>query len=143
MLYFDTSFLVPLIVREDTSAEVERFIKSLPASELTVSAWTCVEFSSQLARDVRMKVLNREQAQEAEASFDALVHGSFAVVVPTAEDFDQARQYLRHYETGLRAGDAFHLAIARNHGARQIYTLDNGLLKAGRMLGLPVAQGIA
>ncbi|MEN3385383.1 MAG: uncharacterized protein V7608_5427 [Hyphomicrobiales bacterium] len=142
MLYFDTSFLVPLVVREASSNDIERFVKSLPAEAITVSQWTCVEFSSLLARDVRMRVLSGAEALEADAEFDALVQRSFAVVVPTADDFKQSRQYLRRYETGLRAGDALHLAIARNHGAKQIYTLDKGLLKAGGMLGLPVSSAI-
>ncbi len=37
----------------------------------------------------------------------------------------------------LRAGDALHLAIARNHHARAIHSLDKKLLTAGRTLGLP------
>ncbi len=36
-----------------------------------------------------------------------------------------------------------HLAVAANHGAQKIYTLDKKLLHAGKMLGLPVATGIA
>jgi predicted nucleic acid-binding protein len=142
MLYFDTSFLVPLIVGEALSNEVDRFVKSLPAEAITVSQWTCVEFSSLLARDVRMRVLSGAEAVEAEAQFDALIRRSFAVVVPAPDDFERSRQYLQRYETGLRAGDALHLAIARNHDAKQIYTLDKGLLKAGRMLGLPVSSDL-
>jgi hypothetical protein len=50
MLYFDTSFLTPLVRQEATSAQVERFVGSLPAGELAISHWTKVEFSSLLAR---------------------------------------------------------------------------------------------
>ncbi|MBC7637090.1 MAG: hypothetical protein H7251_15980 [Acetobacteraceae bacterium] len=45
-------------------------------------------------------------------------------------------------ETGLRGGDALHLAIAANRRASAIYSLDKGLVKAGKMLGLPVSRGI-
>ena len=54
MLYFDTSFLAPLILDEATSIEVERFMAGLPAEELAISHWTRVEFSSLLAREVRI-----------------------------------------------------------------------------------------
>jgi uncharacterized protein len=46
------------------------------------------------------------------------------------------------FETGLRAGDALHLAIADNHRAAAIYSLDKALLKAGKILDLPVRMGI-
>jgi predicted nucleic acid-binding protein len=42
----------------------------------------------------------------------------------------------------LRAPDALHLAIAANRNATAIYTLDAGLRKAGRLMGLPVRSGI-
>src|SRR5438270_4481996 len=138
MLYFDTSFLVPLVLRERFSEEVENFLKRLPAEELTVSQWTCVEFSSLLARNVRMRITTGEKALEADREFDDLVRRSFLVIVPSVEDFDQSRKYLRDYKTRLRAGDALHLAIASNNRAKTIFSLDNGMLQAGRLLGLPV-----
>jgi predicted nucleic acid-binding protein len=42
----------------------------------------------------------------------------------------------------LRAGDALHLAVAKNHRGEAVYSLDKTLLKAGRLLGLPVSTGI-
>jgi hypothetical protein len=41
-----------------------------------------------------------------------------------------------------RAGEALHLAVADNHRATVIYSLDKTLLKAGKILGLPVSTGI-
>ncbi len=40
MLYFDTSFLAPLVLQESTSAKVERFVAGLPVGKLEVSHWT-------------------------------------------------------------------------------------------------------
>jgi uncharacterized protein len=142
MLYFDTSFLAPLIRQERTSTAVERFVAELPAGEPAVSHWTKLEFSSLLARDVRMGSIERNAANEADAKFEAIIASSFVVLLPTAADFDLAKIYLAKPETGLRAGDAFHLAIAANHGATAMYSLDKALLKAGKMLGLPVSMGI-
>jgi len=70
------------------------------------------------------------------------VDESFSVLLPKADDFSLAKRYLGRFETGLRAGDALHLAVANNHRAAAIYTLDKTLLKAGKILDLPVSMGI-
>lgn len=142
MLYFDTSFLVPLIREEAASAKVERFMARLPTGELAVSHWTRVELASLLARDVRMGGLTGEAAKRANAEFDAVVDESFVVLLPETDDFDLAKEYLGHHQTGLRAGDALHLAIAGNRRMEAIFSLDKTLLKAGKTLGLPISLGI-
>jgi uncharacterized protein len=65
------------------------------------------------------------------------------VLLPGADDYDLARRYLHNHQTGLRAGDALHLAIAGNHRAKVIYSLDRQMIKAGEMLGLRVSTGIS
>ncbi len=142
MLYFDTSFLVPLILPEESSDTIAEFVRGLPADQFTVSHWTRVEFSSLIAREVRMGGLDAQAAAQADARFEAMVDESFAVILPNADDFDLAKEYLSNFETGLRAGDALHLAVARNHRAAVIYSLDKTLLKAGSVLGLPTTAGI-
>lgn len=142
MLYFDTSFLAPLVLPELTSDRIAAFVRRLPVEELTVSHWTRVEFSSLIARDVRMSVLDAATGARADARFEAMVDASFAVLLPNAEDFGLAKRYLGKFNTGLRAGDALHLAIAGNRQAAAIYSLDKGLLMAGRLLDLPVSMGI-
>jgi uncharacterized protein len=142
VLYFDTSFLVPLILPEATSDKIAAFIRTLAAEAFTVSHWTLVEFSSLIAREVRMGRLDRGAAMRADARFGEMAEASFTVLLPTANDFALARQYLRKPETGLRAGDALHLAVANNHHAAAIYSLDKILLKAGMILRLPVSMGI-
>ena len=142
MLYFDTSFLAPLVLPESTSEEIAAFVGGLPVGELAVSHWTMVEFSSLIAREVRMGGVDAEAGARADARFDNLMDESFVVLRPNADDFRLARQYLRTYETGLRTGDALHLAIASNHRAAAIYSLDKRLLVAGKILRLPVSVGI-
>ena len=67
---------------------------------------------------------------------------SFSVLLANADDFGLAKRYLGQFQTGLRAGDALHLAVASNHRAAVIYSLDKRLLKAGKLLDLPVSMGI-
>ena len=89
-----------------------------------------------------MGVLTRKKALYADTQFETLVNESFIVLLPGAEDFELAKQYLQRYGTRLRAPDAFHLAIASNHRASAIYTLDRALVSAGKKLRLPVQRGI-
>ena len=142
MLYFNTSFLAPLILQESTSAKIEKFMTGLPPGELAISHWARVEFSSLLAREVRMGGLDGQAARDADAQFETVVTESFVVLLPNADDFNLAKEYLGNHETGLRAGDALHLAIARIHRAKAVYSLDKTLLKAGKLLGVPVSTGI-
>lgn len=142
MLYFDTSFLTPLILEESTSAKVEAFIAKLPAGELYVSHWTRVEFASLIAREVRMGGLTEADAVAAIDQFDELVAESCQVLAPGAADFELAKRFVQHFATKLRAGDALHLAIASNHGAKIIYSLDGGLLAAAKILKIHGSRGI-
>lgn len=142
MLYFDTSFLAPLILEEASSGKIVAFLRNARSEDLAVSHWTLVEFSSAIARHVRMGELDRQAGARAEALFEELVEDSFSILLPGADDFRLARRYLGRFETGLRAGDAFHLAIASNAGAAAIYSLDKTFLSAGRLLNLPTAAGI-
>jgi len=142
MLYFDTSIVVPVVFSEATSERVETFVRSIPLGELATSHWTRVEFASTLAREVRLGNFNQPTADGIERDFDTLISDSFELLLPTADDFETAKAYLRQYESGLRGGDALHLAIAANRNAKTIYTLDIAMIKAGRMLGLTVERGI-
>jgi uncharacterized protein len=142
MLYFDTSFLVPLILPEATSEAIAEFFHEQPADSLTVSHWTRVEFFSAIAREFRMGRLDQAAASRANARFEMMLDESFIVLLPDTEDFILAKDYLCNFETGLRAGDALHLAIAANHHATRIYSLDLLLIGAGKVLGLPVTAGI-
>lgn len=142
MFYFDTSFLTPLFLEEQTSRKIEAYVTTLPAGDLYLSHWTRLEFSSLVAREVRMRGLTPEEGQAVLLQFDQLVEESYRVILPTALDYELAREFLKQFATGLRAGDALHLAIARNHVATKILTLDEGMLKAGKQLKLPVSSGI-
>ena len=142
MLYFDTSFLVPLFLQEQTSTRIERVFAELAGQDLAISHWTRVEFSSLLAREVRMGEMTATVAREVDAEFETLASVSLLVLLPSIEDFELAKDYLARHQSGLRAGDALHLAIARNRGSDRIYSLDNTLLKAGRSLGLPMTRGL-
>ena len=141
MRYFDTSFLAPLVLPEATSESITGFFEALPPDDLAVSHWTRVEFASLLAREVRMGGLDPLAARRAGSRFETMVGESFVVLLPNPEDYDRARDLLSRFDTGLRAGDALHLAIAGNRSAEAIYSLDKLMIAAGKTLGLPATAG--
>lgn len=140
--YFDTSFLAPLILEEPTSVQVTAYLQALPAGEFVLNSLTRLEFSSLLAREVRMSGLREEEALAAEGMCDDLIRDVFRVLRPGHDDFVLAGNYIRHYATALRTADALHLAIARNHGADLVLSLDKGMLKAAAMMGVRASNGI-
>ena len=142
MLYFDTSFLAPLILEEATSERIEAFFAKPQTEQLHVSHWTRVEFASLIAREVRMGALAETDALRAIGQFDELVADSFQILAPSVADFELAKRYIQHFASKLRAGDALHLAIASNHQAKTLYTLDEGLLATAKMLKVPASKGI-
>ena len=131
-----------MVVPEAASEKVQRFFTDLSGTPLATSQWTNLEILSALSRLVRMKLIDKELAANAEAQFRTLIAESFAMLAPAPEDFDASLGFVRRHETGLRAGDALHLAIASRHQADAIYSLDRTFVRAGRLLGLPTDNGI-
>lgn len=142
MVYLDTSFIAPMVIAEDSSDAVEAFVLKLKPGEIATSLWTQVELASLVSRKVRMEELSVAEAEAVRREFNRLLGESFELLVPAAADYAAAAEYLERPKTGLRAGDAFHLAVAASHGATKILTLDAGLINAGKLLKLPVALGI-
>ena len=142
MRYFDTSFLVPLIIAEPRTNRVEGFFENLPEdAKLLFSHWGQLEFASVAARLVRMGELSKKDARAVIDQFNRLLIQSFRLHTPAGHDFQKAREFVGDCQTRLRGGDALHLAMAANLGVEMIHTLDNGMLEAGNLLGLPV-QGV-
>ena len=142
MIYLDTCFLTPLFRAEATSKSVERFLSTQADGSLAVSQWTRVEFASVIAREARMKLLDEKTARRLIDEFDALVDVSLHLWIPKLDDFNLAHQFVSQFESALRAPDALHLAIARNHGAEEVLTFDEGLLFAAKKLKIKARRGI-
>ena len=139
--YLDTSFLVPLVLPEATSAGVEMFLQALEGDWLSTSVWAHTEFVSLTSRKVRMGELSEADALEVLKVFEQMLADSFQMLTPSAADFAMAATFLRNYRTGLRAGDALHLAIAHNQGRREVLSLDRGLVRAATTLGVSASTG--
>ena len=68
------------------------------------------------------------------AEFDSMIAASLIALIPSANDFDLAQEYVANFATQLRGPDALHLAVAHNNGVEFIATLDNGMLSAAKKL---------
>lgn len=142
MVYLDASFVAPLVIAEETSDAVEAFVLKLKPGELATSMWTQVELASLVSRKVRMGELSGAEAEAVRREFERVLGESFEILLPAGADFAAAAKYLGMPKIALRAGDALHLAIAANHGAKKILTLDAGFIDAGKQLKLPVTRGV-
>ena len=73
----------------------------------------------------------RDEALQSFAAFQ----GGMILLPVKPSDFRVAAKFFEHYETGIRANDALHLAVVREYGAT-LCTLDQRLAKAGPQLGV-------
>ncbi len=142
MIYLDTSFIAPLVIAESSSDAVEALVMKVKPGDLATGMWTQVELASLTSRKLRMGELSATEAEAVSHKFTQVLAEYFQILLPTAADYASATSFLQVPKTGLRAGDAFHLAIAANRGAKKIFTLDQGFIKAGKQLKLPVSAGI-
>jgi len=107
MRFWDSSALVPLVVRQPGSAEAERWM----AEDADAVTWTLtqVEVVSALRRLVRDGLLAERSAAQAESVCDELLARSH-VVTDVERAKEVARRLLRVH--ALRAADALQLAAA-------------------------------
>lgn len=138
MRFWDSSAIVPLLVRQPSSERVDRWW----AEDDRLALWTLtlVEITSALWRQVRDDAMTEDQARVAERRAQELADASHAVT-----DLDSvkalARRLLRVH--ALRAADALQLGAAivwaggRPHG-KSLLTLDERLAASARREGFDV-----
>jgi predicted nucleic acid-binding protein len=136
--FWDTSAVVPLVVRQSASAKTDRWYTDDP--EIAIWTLTTVEIASALWRLRREDALTEENARDAESRSEELASGSFIVT-----DVDSVKtlavRLLRVHS--LRAADSLQLAAAlvwsgdRPHG-KLLHTLDERLALAARREGFSV-----
>lgn len=133
MVYLDTSVVVALMTREPLTDSVATWFADL--DEMPVSSdWLLAEFASAISIKVRSGKLSDAAAKAIHKKFDVLASGGIRLAPVSREAFKEAAALSRTHKIGVRAGDALHLAVARELGAATIATLDRTMAdNAARM----------
>jgi predicted nucleic acid-binding protein len=139
MIYLDTSAAIPLFVPEPSSLAIEAWFES-STEPLISSDWIMAEFSSALSMKVRRKEINTDQAQAAWKDFDSFCKSGLRLLPVSRQAFMEAAGMVRNAGSGLRSGDALHLAMALETGASGIATADTTLAKNAKAKGLAVSD---
>ncbi len=135
ILYLDTSLLVAALTNEVETARMQAWLAAQKPGSLAVSEWVATEFSAALSIKLRTGEIEEVHRCDALSAFAQLHAESFATLPITAMEFRTAAHFADRYVLGLRAGDALHLAICADYGAR-LCTLDRRLSEAGPPLGV-------
>lgn len=135
MFYVDTSVLVAAFTREKRTKEMQNWLADQSPGNLAISDWVITEFSSALSIKVRIGALETSHRADVLASFIEMIEKSLVVLSISPLDFRTAARFADQHDTGLRAGDALHLAVAANHGGK-LQSLDQGQVEAARQLGV-------
>lgn len=136
MIYLDTSVVVPLYCSEALTDTVEELLVNEP--ELGLSNLTKVEFSSAIARRVRMGEILRESAREIIEQFQAHIDAElYTLITVEPIHYRIAREWIGGLETSLRTLDALHLAIAYSQDI-PLVTADAALANSAESLGVVV-----
>lgn len=134
-LYLDTSLLVTLLTREPRSDDVEAWMRRQTPADFALSAWVSAEFSSAISIKSRTGAISEAARSVTLANFRQL-RSSISRIYPVADaHLELTARFCDFAESGLRAGDALHLAIAQEHGAT-VCTRDRGMAAAGLTLGI-------
>lgn len=134
MRYLDTSILVSALTNEKRSRDVYAWLEVHHAT-LCISGWGQTEFSAALSAKLRSQTMTTEENQMARRGFAVLVAANLTDVPVLPIDFRRAARLAEKHGTGLRGGDALHLAIAERQGT-VLCTLDRGQAAAGAALNI-------
>lgn len=133
--YFDTSVLVAYYYPEEKFSDVAES-EIFNSSRSIISSLTLVEFYSAIAKKIRTKYINHDEAQQIINKFNIHIqkhyyknHNLFK------KHYLTAKNWLSKFDINLRTQDALHLAITYHDGFKLI-TADVGLAKAAKQLNI-------
>jgi predicted nucleic acid-binding protein len=135
MIYLDTSVVVGLFLPEARTESIAACNDTLVATDCIVA-----EFASALSLKERRGDLTAEGARAAWEEFRLFCRTGLRLVPASREAFGVAATLVRDEASGLRAGDALHLAVALEIGASAIATGDDVLEANARCRGISVVR---
>ena len=139
MIYVDPSVIVSALTREPATIAAQRWLFAQTGGDLVLSDWTVTEFSAALSVKVRVGAVDLPQRATALAEFKRVTARYFRRLTMTRADYLLAARLCDRANSGLRASDALHLAIAERSGA-EMCTLDRRLAAAAEAVGVRVIR---
>ncbi len=137
--YVDTSVLIALYINEQHSDAVSHwYINS--RDKLISSMWCVTEFASALGIKQRTGQLNADEALLAWQRFQNLCQNDLSLLTPNTNNFQKAAELTLNTSSGLRAGDALHLAAALQAQPKRIATLDEVFARNAKLLKIPLIK---
>lgn len=133
MIYLDTSFVVTLLTAEGETERAREWMRWQSPGRFAISDWVVTEFAAALSMKVRSRLLTAEESRATQAWFNKLSAEAFETWAVNRSDFIAAARLAAESASGLRGGDALHLAVVVRHSAT-LCTRDKGLDRAGREL---------
>lgn len=139
MIYVDTSVLIALYLPEAKSKDVDQWYSS--CTDTLVSATWCVsEFASALSIKQRTGQIDAATALKAWQQFERMCASDLQLLPVEHAMFYHAAILALDVESGLRSGDALHLASAISAKAKSIATLDGLLAKNAKRQKLNITD---
>lgn len=138
-VYADTCILLSLFIRDSGTRAALDWLDKAGTRPVFASHWTVTEFISAVGIMARRGDISAQLHRESIAGFRRFCAGRLRLEAPVAADYERAAIWLENYPSGLRAGDALHLALCARLGTR-LCTADATLVRAAEALGLPVEQ---
>lgn len=132
MVYVDTSVLVAMCTQEGKTADVLQWYTDC-SQELVSAAWCVTEFASALGLKQRTGQLSVEQANTAWVQFERMCANDLQLLPVAATTFHKTAMMTMNATSGLRAGDALHLACASEAKCKSMATLDVVLAKNAKL----------
>jgi len=136
VIYCDSAYLLKFYIPEVGSPEVRMLFDQ---NDVVSCSHAQTEVASAMHRKWRDRLIGKALFMHASAQFESDVHaGCWQFFDTTQELLDAVRSEYRKLPqtTFLRASDALHLACAREHGCREIYSNDKHLLAAAKPFGI-------
>lgn len=137
MIYCDTSLMVAALIPERASDRVQAWLQEQAEATLCISDWVVTEFSSALGIKLRLGKLPADRQSPILARWRQTIADQLTLLPVPQPAFALAARYCEMPATGLRGGDALHLAVAAL-GGHALATLDARLAEGAQAVGVGV-----
>jgi uncharacterized protein len=133
--YLDTSFVVSAFSKETRSQDALDWLSDHQSMQLHTSGWVATEFASAIGLKIRTGQFDPRDLPELKAQWIEFRSTKLSSIAIEDTDYELAAHMIYHSATGLRSGDALHLAICQRMEAK-IVTFDKGLKHAADEFGI-------